>query len=488
MRKLAAAFALCFFAEFGLAAPNPTGGSGTPGHGNTYTITGTGFGTKVSPVDGSSKPYYYWDFEDGTQNNVTSLATGGVAALGDQNMTVTTENRGSSAKDLRSDAVNWAQFTPYGGVVEADFTAPAGSAVRSGKVYKYEKRKSSISSYTHDNSGTAQFENWKFDRFWVATNGSGYPNAYNAQNADSASTCSGGGQHPSPTVEAGSGSNYVKTSSAYRLPGSNWMAEERLLQYASANTIGDGLYRIRQDGQLNISRTDWKTDPSASFPAAGLRRWYTQDDPSNLGDCGGSTAAHDVWYDDIVFDWGDDSWARVMLGNASTLAACTTLEYQPASSWSSTSITIKQKFGELTSSTTKYIYVFDNTDTSNASGLLLQAGVGSPAPSITSILPSSGAYTGGTVVTVTGANFVTNCTIQFGTMTAITATFTNSTTISASSPFSGAATAVDIKVTNPDAQFAVLSSTFTYGPIPGIPIYRDRNPFTDDGNIYMTIH
>ncbi len=456
-------------------APNPTSGVGTPGHGNSFQVLGTGFGTKVSPVDGSAKPYIYVDFEDGTQSNVTSLATGGVISLGDQNMTPTVESRGSSAEDMKSDAIDWAQFA-NGGIVSVDFQAPAASAARSGKVYKHVKRKSSRSSYTHSNGGTTQFENWKFDRFWAATNGSGYPNAYNAQNADSAGTCTGGGAHPSPSVEAGSGSNYVATSSAYLLPSSSWMDEERLIQYASANATGDGLYRIRQNGQLNINRTNFKTDPSASFPAAGYRRWYTQDDPSNLTDCGGTTVSHTVTYDDIVFDYGTDSWARVMLGNASTLAACTILEYQPATAWSTTSITFKQKFGELGTASDKYVYVFANDDSVNSTGLLLQSGVGNPAPVLSSLNISTANYLGGTTSTATGTNFLAGITCSVGGNSAST-TFSNSSTLFVTIPAGTSGATRDLVCTNTDAQSTTLSAALTYTVAPETPISVDDNPY-----------
>ncbi|NJM10064.1 MAG: hypothetical protein HC883_04025 [Bdellovibrionaceae bacterium] len=299
-------------------------------------------------------------------------------------MTVTTEARGSSTKDMKSDAIEWAQFA-NGGIAAIDILVPSASAARSGKILYGVKRKSSRSNYTHLNGGNTQYENWKFFRSWVNTNGSGYPNLYNAQNADSPTSCTGGGSRPSPTVEPGSGSAYTKTSSSYLLPSSTWMLEERPIQYASANTIGDGIFRIRQNGQLNVNRTDFKTDPSSSFPAAGYRRTYIQDDPSNLTQCGGSTLTHDVWKDDFYFDYGDDAWARVLLCNASTLAGSTVCEFQPTTAWSSTSITIKQKFGELSSAQDKYLYVFDNTDTPNSNGLLLEAGAGDPAPTLSSI-------------------------------------------------------------------------------------------------------
>ncbi len=461
------------------ATPAPSGGSGTPGHNNNYTVNGLAFLTKTSPIDATAKPAYYVDFEDGTLTTVTALSAGSLT-LGQQNMSVVTEARGSSAKMVKSAAINWAQWQ-NGGIVAIDILMPAGSAARNAKVYKGTKRKSSRSSYTHLNGAVTQFENWKFDRFWPQTNGSGYPNTYSAQNADSSSSCTGGGSKPAPTVEAGSGSNYVKTSSSLRFPGSTWMFEERLLKYNSANAVGDGIYKVRQDGQVTASRTDWVVDPSASFVSAGLRRWYTQDYPANLSDCGGSTVSHDVWYDDAVYDYGTDAWARVMLGDAATLAACTILEYQPASTWSNTSITFKQKFGSLTTAQNKYIYVFDRDDTVNASGLLLQAGVGNPAPTLTSISVSTANYLGGTTSTATGTGFISGITCSFGPNPATVTTFSNSTTLFLTAPAGASAATVDLVCTNSDAQSATLSAAVAYTRAAEIPIFADDDPIRDGG-------
>lgn len=482
MKKASIALLLLLSAIAAGAAPAPSGGSGTPGNGNTFTVTGSGFQTKVSPSDGSPKPYAIIDFEDGTQNAVAALSAGAGQSVSNQNMNVISATRGFSAKELNSDDVNWANFTPYQGIVCARFRMP--SVGRGGKVYKFEKRKSAISAYSH----AGHYENWKFDRFWANTSGGGYPNAYNAQNADSSASCTGGGGRPSPNLETGgSPSAVTKTSSNYRLPGSNWMAEERLIKFNGSAGATNGLYKIRQDGQLNIDRSDFQQD-IAGNPAADLREWFTQDDPSNLGDCGGSTVAHEVSYDDLVYDYGTDAWARVMLGNASTLAACTIMEYQVATSWSAGSITFKQRHGELTSNTTKYIYVFDKDDAVNSNGFLLQAGVGNPPPVVTGTTPSTGTYNApATTVFFTGTGFLSGGTVQIGTMTPVSAILTDSTSGRAVVPFGPPGATVDFQYSNTDGQSSVIPSTFTFSLVPGTPIERDPDPIRDDGKVFLII-
>jgi hypothetical protein len=466
------------------AAPNPTGGSGTPGHDNNFTITGTGFGSKISPCDSSAKPAYYVDFEDGTQGSVEALSACGDITLGDINMDLVAEARGSSSRMMKSRTdLNWASSS-NGGIVSTDILWPAASAARNGKIYTSIKRKSSRSVYTHLSGGNTQYENWKFWRFWPQTNGSGYPNSYTAQNADSPSSCTGGGGKPAPTVEAGSGSNYSKTQSAVRLPGTSSMLDERLLKYNSANTVGDGTFIISQDGIVKQSRTDWPTDPSASFPAAGLRRMYWQDDPSNLTYCGGSTVDHDVWHDDEVFDYGTYAWSRVLLCNASTLASSTICEYQPATSWSSTSITVKQKFGDLGSSADKYIFVFDNTNDVNATGLLLEAGVGNPAPTISTITVSTASYLGGGTSTATGTGFLASITCTVG-GNAATTTLVSSTSLWFTFPAGTSGDLADLVCENTDGQSATLPDSVQYTTAPETPIYEDDDPIFDDGRCYL---
>ncbi len=486
-RLLSSVSTLILFAAVASATPAPASVSGSPAQDATITVTGSGFGLKQCPENSaSSLPYAYFDFEAGSLNDVSALSCNNGITATVQNMTIVSEARGASTKMLKADT-GWVAL----GVVTARIQMPSASRGRSFKVLKAQKVKSSLSSYTHINNGSntgtpgnTQFENWKFDRGYPASGN--YPNSYNAQNADGGA-CTGGGAHPSPTVEAGSGGDSVNTSSAYRLPYSTFMYEVRALQYSSANNTADGLYKIYQDGQLNINRSNWKNDPSASFPSTGFANWYTQSDPSNLSNCGGSTVEHDYWIDDLIYDYGTYAWARTELCNASTLAASTKCEYQPeTSARSDGTIVFKEKNGELTSNTTKYIYVYHADGSVNSNGLILQAGVGNPPPVLLTATPSTGSYQGGTLVSLTGTGFVTGFTVQFGTMTAVAGTFVSSTAGSATTPGGPGDATVDIKLINPDAQSSILSSTFTYSSIPGIPIVKDNDRIRLDGDRYPT--
>jgi heme/copper-type cytochrome/quinol oxidase subunit 2 len=81
------------------------------------------------------------------------------------------------------------------------------------------------------------------------------------------------------------------------------------------------------------------------------------------------------------------------------------------------------------------------------------------APSIASISPSSGSPNGGTIVTITGANFANGATVKFDTSSAIGVTVNSSTSITATTPVHAAGN-VTVTVTNPDSQSG--TGSFTY--------------------------
>jgi hypothetical protein len=88
-------------------------------------------------------------------------------------------------------------------------------------------------------------------------------------------------------------------------------------------------------------------------------------------------------------------------------------------------------------------------------------GTSGSSPAIGNITPASGPTTGGTTVTITGANFVSGATVSFGGTPASNVTVAGSTGITATTA-AHAAGQVDVVVTNPDGQSATLSNGFTY--------------------------
>ena len=84
-----------------------------------------------------------------------------------------------------------------------------------------------------------------------------------------------------------------------------------------------------------------------------------------------------------------------------------------------------------------------------------------PAPTVTSISPTSGTTAGGTAVSITGIGFMAGATVSLGGTAATGVTVVNSTTITATTP-AHAAGAVNVVVTNTDAQSGTLPNSYTY--------------------------
>ncbi len=94
--------------------------------------------------------------------------------------------------------------------------------------------------------------------------------------------------------------------------------------------------------------------------------------------------------------------------------------------------------------------------------------VANPAPTVSSIAPTSGSQAGGTAVTITGTGFLSGATVKFGGTPATNVTVVSATSITATAP-AHAAGKVDVVVTNSDSQSATLAQSFTYAlPAPTI--------------------
>ena len=84
------------------------------------------------------------------------------------------------------------------------------------------------------------------------------------------------------------------------------------------------------------------------------------------------------------------------------------------------------------------------------------------APTVTTVSPNQGPTTGGTIVTITGTNFIGTTAVKFGANNATTFTVDSATQITATSP-AGAAGTVDVRVTTPAGTSATSTNDqFTY--------------------------
>jgi len=98
-----------------------------------------------------------------------------------------------------------------------------------------------------------------------------------------------------------------------------------------------------------------------------------------------------------------------------------------------------------------------------------------PAPTLTSITPNSGAINGATAVTITGTGFLAGATVSLGGTAATGVTLVSSTSITATTA-AHAAGAVNVMVTNTDAQSATLAGGYTYSTTNPAPTVTSITP------------
>src|SRR6202142_3523065 len=98
-----------------------------------------------------------------------------------------------------------------------------------------------------------------------------------------------------------------------------------------------------------------------------------------------------------------------------------------------------------------------------------------PAPTVTSIAPNSGTINGGTTVTIAGTGFLAGATVSLGGTAATGVTLVSSTSITAITPVH-AAGAVNVMVTNTDAQSVTLTSGYTYSTSNPAPTVTSISP------------
>lgn len=84
-----------------------------------------------------------------------------------------------------------------------------------------------------------------------------------------------------------------------------------------------------------------------------------------------------------------------------------------------------------------------------------------PAPSVAAMIPGTGSTVGGTVVTLSGTNFLNGSTVTVGGVPVTLVNWVSATELQVTVP-AGSPGAKDVVVTNPDAQSATLVAGFTY--------------------------
>jgi len=98
-----------------------------------------------------------------------------------------------------------------------------------------------------------------------------------------------------------------------------------------------------------------------------------------------------------------------------------------------------------------------------------------PAPTVTSVAPTSGPAGSGNAVSITGTNFVTGATVTVGGVAATGVSFVGATTLDATTPVLSPGTLNDVVVTNPDTQTGTLTQGWLadFLDVPQADIFHD---------------
>jgi hypothetical protein len=132
------------------------------------------------------------------------------------------------------------------------------------------------------------------------------------------------------------------------------------------------------------------------------------------------------------------------------------------------------------------VRVKDSTGQSTSGGFSVNIAPAS-APVTSSISPKSGPTSGGTLLTVSGANFQSGATVLFGGVAASSVTVKSATQIQAVVP-AHIAGLVDVTVRNPDGQSSTLSGSFTFnlGSLTVTSVSPNSGPATGGTTVTIT--
>ncbi|MPY87963.1 MAG: hypothetical protein GEU99_08585 [Luteitalea sp.] len=147
-------------------------------------------------------------------------------------------------------------------------------------------------------------------------------------------------------------------------PVGRWVKHEVIAKWSPGE---DGMVLIYDNGKMVIEyhgRTDAAPGTTRVEAIGGFARPYGN--PNNWR-----------YFADIYVD---TTFARVMLGNASTLEKSTKREVQIPAKWADSSITVSVNLGTFGQGETVYLYVVDSNGNVNAEGHPVRVGGGSPGP------------------------------------------------------------------------------------------------------------
>lgn len=316
-------FALLFGASIApaISAPSVQAVSGDVAHGGDLTITGSAFGQK-SPA----KPYLWAPFDGSGNPSSLGIVTSWSQV---QSMTYAPGEgmSGSGAFKASNGSGTWTARVDASGFAWNDYGH---------KMYLYRRVKR--------NFNVTDSMNWKIIRVWPSS--SSYPNWHI-------------GTHNARLYVEGIGAgSWILNNNLARGTANVWRIDEFITQANSNAGASDGIFQYLVNGatveSLPRSGTDnWKVRENSANGSASMNQIYPiHGVMANFN----MPSDYRYWVDDVYLD---TTWARVVVGNASTLSASTHREIQIPTAWSATSITVVANLQSFPANQTPYLFVVD---------------------------------------------------------------------------------------------------------------------------------
>ncbi len=328
--------------------------SGTFSHKNTVTVSGSGFGTKTTPAP------VVWDDAAGTDLSTLWSGWWPTAGTASYRMTYSTPIRG---------------VTPPHSHVTKYLTGAHGDSSGSNAGWNVAVWKDFTKS-----DGQVLYWSWyhRVDPAWVF--GLGSPNdanfktfGYSAQGSiyempnnwysgyqpsnfvsTSATMCVGTNDDSSATFQSPdlNGHNaFWWDCVANANPATGWVKSEMEFRISTTN----GYIKQWENGTLVVNYagpTDKYPGTARSVGIGGYHRGY-------------GNANNRRYFGDVYFD---TTPARIILGNANTLAASTIREVQIPTAWTANSISFSVNLGKFTTGQSAYLFIVDPSGVSSATG------------------------------------------------------------------------------------------------------------------------
>ena len=321
------------FIANGWAAPTLSSVSGTFGHNQSVTISGSGFGTKAQAA-----PVLWDDFESGT--NGTQIQN--------KNATIGKWDTGAGSDvPIYSNVVKHAgNLSSYHNFV-GNYNASLSKNTDFTRLY--------MDFWLYVNYKSVKTRNWKPWRFYGDTNEMAYQNY--CGNGDYAID-----SYAPPCVDVNDwdGASYSNNT---------WIHYQVEFLHSAAGASGGKVKQwinsVLTNNYTGITRCD-----STPFREIRIGHYWAHD---AIEGCPANSGA-DIYVDNVYID---TTWSRIELGNASTYAASTKREIQIPTAWSNTGIVATVNTGAFSANQQVYLYVVDSTGAVNSNGYPITIGSGS---------------------------------------------------------------------------------------------------------------